>query len=134
MNAVADEVTQRGMPLIDEPMRKHTSWRVGGPADRFYEPTSVAELQAVLAALPAEMPVLWLGLGSNLLVRDGGIARRGDRDEQPAARARAARRDSACARARACRARCSRANACAGSSARPRSSRAFRAPSAARSR
>jgi len=73
MNAVVDEVTQREMPLIDEPMRKHTSWRVGGPAERFYEPTSVAELQGVLAALPPEMPVLWLGLGSNLLVRDGGI-------------------------------------------------------------
>jgi UDP-N-acetylmuramate dehydrogenase len=73
MNAVADEVTQRGVPLIDEPMRKHTSWRVGGPADLFYEPASVAELQGILAALPVETPVLWLGLGSNLLVRDGGI-------------------------------------------------------------
>ena len=38
--------------------------------------TSVAELQAVLAALPARMPLLWLGLGSNLLVRDGGFAAR----------------------------------------------------------
>jgi UDP-N-acetylmuramate dehydrogenase len=73
MNAVADEMTQRGVPLIDEPMRKHTSWRVGGPADLFYEPASVAELQEILAKLPAETPVLWLGLGSNLLVRDGGI-------------------------------------------------------------
>ncbi len=73
MSAVADEVTQRGVPLIDEPMRKHTSWRVGGPADFFYEPTSVAELQGILAALSVETPVLWLGLGSNLLVRDGGV-------------------------------------------------------------
>jgi UDP-N-acetylmuramate dehydrogenase len=73
MNAVANEVTQRCLPLLDEPMRKHTSWRVGGPADRFYEPASIAELQEVLAALPAQMPVLWLGLGSNLLVRDGGL-------------------------------------------------------------
>jgi UDP-N-acetylmuramate dehydrogenase len=73
MNAVANEVTQPGTPLLNEPMRKHTSWRVGGPADRFYEPASVAELQAVLAELPAQMPLLWLGLGSNLLVRDGGL-------------------------------------------------------------
>jgi UDP-N-acetylmuramate dehydrogenase len=73
MNAVANEVTQRGTPQLDEPMRKHTSWRVGGPADRFYEPASIAELQAVLAGLPADMPLLWLGLGSNLLVRDGGL-------------------------------------------------------------
>ena len=54
-------------------MRRHTSWRVGGPADMFYEPASVAELQEVLAALPRSTPILWLGLGSNLLVRDGGI-------------------------------------------------------------
>jgi UDP-N-acetylmuramate dehydrogenase len=54
-------------------MRKHTSWRVGGPADWFFRPTSVPELQRVLAELPPDMPVHWLGLGSNLLVRDGGI-------------------------------------------------------------
>jgi len=60
-------------PLRDEPLRKHTSWRIGGPADLFYAPTSVAELQNILADLPATMPVFWLGLGSNLLVRDGGI-------------------------------------------------------------
>jgi len=59
--------------LLNEPMRRHTSWRVGGPADRFYEPASVAELQEVLAALPGSTPITWLGLGSNLLVRDGGI-------------------------------------------------------------
>jgi len=59
--------------LRNEPLRKHTSWRVGGPADLFYTPTSAAELKAVLVDLPASTPVLWLGLGSNLLVRDGGI-------------------------------------------------------------
>jgi UDP-N-acetylmuramate dehydrogenase len=73
MSAVVNEMTQRAVPLLNEPMRKHTSWRVGGPAERFYEPTSVAELQEILASLPAGMPVLWLGLGSNLLVRDGGL-------------------------------------------------------------
>ena len=59
--------------LRNEPLRKHTSWRVGGPADLFYTPTTIAELQRILAELPAATPVHWLGLGSNLLVRDGGI-------------------------------------------------------------
>jgi UDP-N-acetylmuramate dehydrogenase len=59
--------------LHNESLRKHTSWRVGGPADLFYTPTTTAELQRVLADLPATTPVYWLGLGSNLLVRDGGI-------------------------------------------------------------
>jgi UDP-N-acetylmuramate dehydrogenase len=59
--------------LRDEPLRKHTSWRVGGPADLFFTPTSIADLKRILAELPPETPVHWLGLGSNLLVRDGGI-------------------------------------------------------------
>jgi UDP-N-acetylmuramate dehydrogenase len=71
VNAVADDV--KSTTLRNEPLRKHTSWRVGGPADVFHEPTSVEDLQRTLAELPAEMPVHWLGLGSNLLVRDGGI-------------------------------------------------------------
>ena len=73
MSAMVEEVTKRAQPLLNEPMRRHTSWRVGGPADRFYEPTSLAELQEVLAALPRGTPLCWLGLGSNLLVRDGGL-------------------------------------------------------------
>jgi UDP-N-acetylmuramate dehydrogenase len=56
-----------------EPMSRHTSWHVGGPADLFFKPLDVADAAAFLRALPAELPVLWLGLGSNLLVRDGGI-------------------------------------------------------------
>jgi UDP-N-acetylmuramate dehydrogenase len=59
--------------LRNEPLRKHTSWRVGGPADFFYAPTALPELQRILAELPAGTAVHWLGLGSNLLVRDGGI-------------------------------------------------------------
>jgi UDP-N-acetylmuramate dehydrogenase len=59
--------------LRNEPLSRHTSWRVGGPADWFYTPASVAELQAILAELAATTPIHWLGLGSNLLVRDGGI-------------------------------------------------------------
>ncbi len=72
MNAVPNERTAVEV-LRNEPLRKHTSWRVGGPADLFYTPTSTAELQRILAELPATAAVHWLGLGSNLLVRDGGI-------------------------------------------------------------
>lgn len=56
-----------------EPMSRHTSWHAGGPADVFFEPRDAADLSAFLASLPHEIPVLWLGLGSNLLVRDGGV-------------------------------------------------------------
>ncbi|MCA1804026.1 MAG: hypothetical protein LC646_01370 [Xanthomonadaceae bacterium] len=63
----------RGELRLQEPMSAHTSWRVGGPADRFYQPADLDDLAGFLASLPVEEPLLWLGLGSNLLVRDGGI-------------------------------------------------------------
>jgi UDP-N-acetylmuramate dehydrogenase len=79
MNAVAEEPGEPiGMPgdperKRNEPLARHTTWRVGGPADLFFRPRSVDALQRFLAELPAAMPVTWIGLGSNLLVRDGGI-------------------------------------------------------------
>jgi UDP-N-acetylmuramate dehydrogenase len=57
----------------DEPMSRHTSWHVGGPADVYFSPRDRADLLAFLATLPAGTPLFWLGLGRNLLVRDGGI-------------------------------------------------------------
>jgi UDP-N-acetylmuramate dehydrogenase len=63
----------RGRLRRDEPMSRHTSWRVGGPADRTYQPADLADLCAFLAGLPPQEPVFVVGLGSNLLVRDGGI-------------------------------------------------------------
>jgi UDP-N-acetylmuramate dehydrogenase len=57
----------------DEPMSRHTSWHIGGPADLYFSPRDRGDLLAFLATLPAETPLFWLGLGSNLLVRDGGI-------------------------------------------------------------
>jgi UDP-N-acetylmuramate dehydrogenase len=57
----------------DEPMSKHTSWHAGGPADFFFTPRDPMDLASFLRQLPAEVPMLWVGLGSNLLVRDGGV-------------------------------------------------------------
>jgi UDP-N-acetylmuramate dehydrogenase len=54
-------------------MSKHTTWRLGGPADIYFRPLSIAELRSFLGELDSEIPVHWTGLGSNLLVRDGGI-------------------------------------------------------------
>ncbi len=66
--------TDEGSELrYGEPMARHTSWRAGGPADVFFRPRSVAALQRFLQAQPAGTPLTWVGLGSNLLVRDGGI-------------------------------------------------------------
>lgn len=57
----------------DEPMSRHTSWRVGGPAEKFYKPADVDDLQHFLRDLDPDEPVFWFGIGSNLLVRDGGL-------------------------------------------------------------
>lgn len=65
--------TLRGTLLLNEPMARHTSWRVGGPADRCYKPADLNDLVQFLQQLPASEPVVFIGLGSNLLVRDGGV-------------------------------------------------------------
>ena len=57
----------------NEPMSAHTSWRAGGPAERLYIPSSIADLSQFLRELDASTPIFWLGVGSNLLVRDGGL-------------------------------------------------------------
>ncbi len=62
-----------GVLLRDEPMNRHTSWRVGGKAEMFYVPTDKASLVQLMCQLPGNVPVFWFGLGSNLLVRDAGI-------------------------------------------------------------
>ena len=62
----------RGKVKLAEPLARYTSWHVGGPADVYFRPASGDELAAFLAGLRYEVPVLMLGLGSNLLVRDGG--------------------------------------------------------------
>ena len=62
----------RGQLKRNEPMSRHVSWRVGGRADRFFVPADLVDLAMFLRQLPADEPLLFLGLGSNLLVRDGG--------------------------------------------------------------
>ena len=63
----------RGALRLDEPMARHTSWRAGGRARRFFVPADAEDLQCFLRGTPSEEPLLWVGLGSNLLVRDGGL-------------------------------------------------------------
>jgi len=63
----------RGALKFNEPMASHTSWRIGGPAERYYEPADIDDLANFLAQQPVEESIVWVGLGSNLLVRDGGI-------------------------------------------------------------
>lgn len=63
----------RGDLRAHEPMARHVSWRAGGTAARFYAPADLDDLQGFLAQLPPREPLLFVGLGSNLLVRDGGF-------------------------------------------------------------
>jgi UDP-N-acetylmuramate dehydrogenase len=68
-----DQKTLRGEMKHQELMAKHTSWKVGGPVRRFYRPADRDDLSVFLKQLPADEAIEWVGLGSNLLVRDGGF-------------------------------------------------------------
>ena len=63
----------RGTLAHSMPLAKHTSWRTGGPADTLFVPADRDDLAAFLRQLPAAEPLTVLGLGSNTLVRDGGV-------------------------------------------------------------
>jgi UDP-N-acetylmuramate dehydrogenase len=69
--ALAPEFATR--VLRDVPLSKYTSWHVGGPADLFFTPRNVMDLASFIRQLPPDLPLMWIGLGSNLLVRDGGV-------------------------------------------------------------
>ncbi len=70
----ASSVKTQGLQVLhNEPLARYTSWRVGGPADRLVLAESVEELQQFLQQLPPGEPLTFIGLGSNLLVRDGGV-------------------------------------------------------------
>ncbi|HSH43286.1 MAG TPA: UDP-N-acetylmuramate dehydrogenase [Arenicellales bacterium] len=74
MAAQINDFRPRGKLLYDEPMARHTSWRAGGPADLYFVPEDLDDLLDFLRLRrEQDWPVTWLGLGSNTLVRDGGI-------------------------------------------------------------
>jgi UDP-N-acetylmuramate dehydrogenase len=64
---------QHGKLLLNEPLVRYTSWRVGGKADRLYIPAGLQDLQEFLRDMDESEPLHFIGLGSNLLVRDGGV-------------------------------------------------------------
>ncbi|MHB1950653.1 MAG: UDP-N-acetylmuramate dehydrogenase [Acidiferrobacteraceae bacterium] len=73
MNAGISKARVRGVLHHGELMSRHTTWRTGGPADALYIPGDIDELGDFLSRLPADHPLVWIGLGSNVLIRDGGI-------------------------------------------------------------
>lgn len=62
-----------GKLLENVSLADYTSWRVGGPVGRLYIPAGIDDLANFVKNLPADEPLIWLGLGSNTLVRDGGV-------------------------------------------------------------
>jgi UDP-N-acetylmuramate dehydrogenase len=64
----------RGRLIANQPLAELTWFRVGGPAQVLFSPQDEADLAYVLARLPAEVPATVVGLGSNLIVRDAGVA------------------------------------------------------------
>ena len=71
--AMQPMIPLRGQLKLDEPMARHVSWRAGGAAARAYVPADRDDLAAFLRRLPRAEPVVFIGLGSNALVRDGGF-------------------------------------------------------------
>ena len=63
----------RGELRVNEPMAKHVSWRAGGAATRAYWPADIDDLAAFMRTVSLTEDLYFVGLGSNLLVRDGGV-------------------------------------------------------------
>jgi len=70
---MSEQAHLRGTLNKDEPMARHVSWRAGGRARTFYQPAHIDDLCAFLRTRAPEEEILFVGLGSNLLVRDGGF-------------------------------------------------------------
>ena len=73
MPPVSPILPVQGQLELNADMSRYTSWRAGGPADRLYTPVDKEDLCAFLKTLPADEAIYFIGLGSNLLVRDGGV-------------------------------------------------------------
>lgn len=67
------ESSLRGKLLRNEPLAKYTAWRTGGTAEYVYLPADVSDLSHFLRTITPDVPLTWLGLGSNTLIRDGGV-------------------------------------------------------------
>lgn len=74
MSEVVDVHGLRGELRLHEPMSRHVSWRAGGNVSKFYRPADDDDLAEFLRRVPASEQIVFLGLGSNLLVRDGGFS------------------------------------------------------------
>ena len=74
MNALKQPLPPvRGTLMENVPLAGFTTWRVGGAAQRLFRPADREDLIRFLEGLPEDEPLTWLGLGSNVLVRDGGV-------------------------------------------------------------
>ncbi len=73
MSAALKFPAVRGEVRRNEPFARHTSLRAGGPAELWFKPADLQDLSQFLRELDEDTPVYWYGLGSNLLVRDGGL-------------------------------------------------------------
>ncbi|WP_133128356.1 UDP-N-acetylmuramate dehydrogenase [Legionella nagasakiensis] len=71
--ATKEKELSQGQLLLNESLADYTTWRVGGKAAKLYKPAGVADLSSFLATLSANEPLLWLGLGSNTLIKDKGF-------------------------------------------------------------
>lgn len=70
---LSDQVALKGRLLKDESLAQFTSWRTGGLAQYVYVPADLNDLSSFLSQLDEKTPLTWIGLGSNTLIRDGGI-------------------------------------------------------------
>ncbi|EIT84996.1 UDP-N-acetylenolpyruvoylglucosamine reductase [Fictibacillus macauensis ZFHKF-1] len=76
MNTLAEQLRSEGLGkvLVNEPLKNHTTLKIGGPADLFFEPNSTESLEKAMKLITAaKVPFRAIGRGSNLLVADGGI-------------------------------------------------------------
>jgi UDP-N-acetylmuramate dehydrogenase len=69
-----DLAAYQGQLLFNESLAEYTTWRVGGRAAKLYKPIDITDLQLFIKQLPKHEPLLWLGLGSNSLIRDSGFS------------------------------------------------------------
>ncbi|GGB57283.1 UDP-N-acetylmuramate dehydrogenase [Fictibacillus barbaricus] len=76
LNQLAEKLKDEdlGTVLLNEPLKNHTTLKIGGPADLYYEPKNIESLKTALSYInEVNVPIRAIGRGSNLLVADGGI-------------------------------------------------------------